>query len=195
MDHNVISIIGKYLSGSDIPRFALVNQTTYQYFNTTSPDNKPCTPVHTTYHPKLTILQELKLNYVMEILNTVKQLSGSSIPPNDFAVHMTLHKPCGTKVRLTFSRELVINSLIYTYSSTDVICDKYHGHLDMNSNVYYINANLERLRHKLYSIISHTYSKVDVKIIDNPHGDYRRDICEQAYTDLCKHFLSLIKII
>lgn len=162
MDGLVISLVVKHLSGRDLVMFAQVNITTYNYCKTTNVLLKPCPKTHTTHRFTPTLLEEAKLSFCLKVLNDVRTLSDSKISLSDYCTNITLHKSCGTKITLCIGRLIVINKLMYTYNNFDVMCELKNNHVQPCTQVLNINACMDRLRHKLNSIITHTYTKVTI---------------------------------
>lgn len=197
MDEYIISQIVQHLSEKDLTSFALINKTTYNYCTQTNIYNKKCNNKHITYHYTLSLLENAKLSYCIRVLNFVKQLYDNKIPLHKYAIHILLKKSCGTVIKIVFGRDIIINSIVYSYDTITGLCDLQKEIVPEAGKVYNINDNnnIERLKHKLNSIISHSYIGYNMRIINNVSGDYQHSIAVTFKDATDKYFLTLINII
>lgn len=179
MDGLVISLVVKHLSGRDLALFAMVNTTTYDYCKHTDINKKVCSGLHGTWHFVPTLLEDAKLQYCLGFLDDLAVLSLHKVPLSEYRVNITLQKPRGTKVNITYGRVFIVNQLVFVANGIDVLRECQKG-LTADDYKVFMNHNIEknkqRLRHKLNSIISHRYSKVTVKITNNVEGDFKRTL-------------------
>lgn len=196
MDENIISRIVLHLSEKDLTRFALLNKQTYNYCTHTNVHNKKCNNKHITYHYTLSLLENAKLSYCVNILMFVRELYNDKIPLNKCAIHVSLKKLCGTIMKIIFGREIIINSIVYSYDTVTAFCDL-QKIVNEDSKVYNINDcnNIERLKHKLNSIISHKYKGYNIKVINNVSGDFYHRKVDMFKKVIEQYFIKLVNII
>lgn len=197
MDEYIISQTVLHLSEKDLLSFALINKQTYSYCTHTNIHNKKCSDKHITYHYVLSLLENAKLSYCINILEFVKILYDNKIPLQKYSIHILLKRPCGTIIKIVFGREIIINSIVYSYNNITALSDLQKDFVNNESKVFNIDDknNLERLKHKLNSIISHSYIGCSVKEIDNVQGDYHHNIVNQFKINIDKYFVDLLTII
>lgn len=197
MDENIISRIVLHLKEKDLILFSLVNKQTYNYCTRTNIHNKKCDNKHITYHYTLSLLENAKLSYCISIVEFVKHLYYNKIPLHKYALHILLRKHCGTIIKIVFGRDIIINSVVYSYDNITALCDLQKDVTNNENKVYNINNqnNIERLKHKLNSIISHKYIGCSVKIVNNITGDYQHFIVNNFKINVDKYFVNLIQVI
>jgi len=193
MDEHIISLIADHLEKDDLARFSLVNKTTYQYFTRTDTHRKMC-PVkdHTTYRSQLTLLENAKLAHCMNIIPCIAELSNHRIPLHTYSITINLTKPCGSYINVVLGCDIIINTIVYCFDSMLVIKDMHKALITEKNKIIFMNQNLERLSHKLQSIISHAYGKVRIKIRDNVRSEYEKTVVDKYYKDVEKYFLRLL---
>ena len=195
MDKYIISQIVLYLNQKDLICFALVNKLTYDYCKHTDIHNKKCDDKHITYHFNLSLYENAKLLYSMNILSGIKCLYENRIGFHKYNLKILLTQQCGTTTKIVFGRNIIINSIVYSYDNLIVLCDsrndvKVHKH----NKVYNIFFNIQRLQHKINSIISHKYVKINKKITNNLTRDCHKDLIKRFEIDVHKYFIKLIKL-
>lgn len=191
MDEHIISVITAKLSQKDLVSFSLINQQTYHYCKHTNVKNKKCGDKHNTYHFTLSLVENARLSYCMNILSCVKTLFDNEISLHTYRLQISLTQICGTTTRITFGRDIIINSIVYSYDIITAICDVQHH----QSKVCNLNHNKERLEHKLNSILSHKYVKITKKITNNVKRDCFYNIVKSFEDNIEKHFIKLITTI
>lgn len=197
MDENIISQIALHLKEKDLTLFSLVNKQTYNYCTNTNIHNKKCNDKHITYHYTLSLLENAKLSYCISIVEFVKHLYDNKIPLHKYALHILLRKPCGTIIKIVFGRDIIINSIIYSFDNITALCDIQKDVNNIKCKVFNINDknNIERLKHKLNSIISHKYIGYSVKIVNTVTGDYQHFIVNNFKVNIDKYFVNLIHVV
>lgn len=193
MDENIISIITENLSQKDLICFALANKQTYHYCKHTNVKNKKCDDKHTTYHFTLSLYENAKLSYSMNIVSGIKSLYENKIALQSYNIQIILKQVCGTTTKITFGRDIVINSIVYSYDNITALCDFHEDvKIQQNIKIYNINGSNERLRHKFNSILSHKYVKMDNKITNNLTRDCLKNTVKQFETDIDIYFIRLL---
>lgn len=197
MDEYIISQIVPYLSEKDLTSFSMINKQTYNYCTHTNVYNKKCNINHITYHYTLSLLENAKLSYCMNLLKFVKGLYDSEISRQKYAIHLSLQRRCGTIIKLVFGRDIVINSMIYSFNTIISLCDLQKENNSSEIKLFKINnvTNMERLKHKVNSIISNRYTGYEIKIINNVIGDYYTSFVDEFKNNIDKYFIKLLNII
>ena len=192
MDEYIISQIVLYLSEKDLTSFSLINKLTYNYCTHTNIHNKKCDNKHISYHFTLSLLENAKLTYCINILEYIKKLYDNKISLIKYSIYIVLTRPCGTLIKIVFGRDIIINSIVYSFDNITALCD-----IDNESKIININYanNIERLKHKLNSIISHKYIGYNMRIINNVSRDYQHDIVNKFQYNIEKYFIKLLMII
>jgi hypothetical protein len=193
MDEHIISIITSNLSQKDLVSFSLINHQTYHYCKHTNVRNKKCNDKHITYHFTLSLIENARLSYSMNLLSCVKILYDNEISLHIYRLQISLTQTCGTTTRITFGRDIIINSIVYSYDIITGICDIQKETLHQHSKVCNLNDNKERLEHKLNSILSHKYVKTCKIIKNNVKRDCHFNIIKSFEKDIEKYFIKLIK--
>lgn len=181
MDGLVTSLVAKHLSGRDLALFAIVNTTTYDYCKHTDINKKLCAGPHSTWHFVPTLLEEARLQHCLGFLDDLAVLSLHKVPLSEYHLSITLQKHCGTKMHIIIGRVLIVNQMVFVANELDVWREYQKGLTEDNYKVFMnhtIQKNMQRLRHKINSIISHKYSKVTVKVVNNVEGDFRRTLID-----------------
>jgi hypothetical protein len=179
MDGLVVSLITKHLTGKDLAAFACVSRISYQYCKSTNILIKSCKSVPCAYHFTPTLLQEAKLEYCLnKILDDVRTLAFHNIPISMYSTQVILFKPCGTKTVITIGRVLMINRLVFALNGFDVMCEFHRGGIPKSAYVLNIESCMERLRHKLNSIISNRYIDVAVRVTNKVQSDFKKSIVQ-----------------
>jgi hypothetical protein len=176
MDENIINNIIIYLSAKDLVMFAQVNTLTYQFCKHTNINKQLCQSVHHSYHYVLTLLEHARLEYCMTFLNDVYLLALNMIPMHKFCLSLTLKKTCGAKIHILIGRCIVINQIMYAHSHLDFLAESQSKMIKDEYNVLLIEHNMERLQHKVNSIISHKYENIQVKMLDHIKEGYKREL-------------------
>lgn len=176
MDEHVISLIVQYLNERDLASFAQCNRSTYRFCKLTDTNHKLCKSVHSTYHFVPTLLEHARLDYCLRFLDDVDTLSQNNIPLCKFALSLVLHKTCGTKTHIVIGRCLIINNIVYAHSYIDFLSESQHEFIKDEHNLLLINDNMDRLRHKVNSIISHKYTFINMRIYNKICGDYKKHL-------------------
>lgn len=167
MDSLVISLIAKHLDDRDLVMFALVNRATYSYGTHTNETHslliKPKTSTaHPSYRVVPSLLEDAKLQHCLRVLQDVKYLAKHKVPLSEYCTTVVMCKPCGTKITIHIGRVFIINTLMFVVDDLDALCEVQCDKTKPCKQVLCIH-NLqcfERFRHKIYSIIQHTYTKV-----------------------------------
>lgn len=196
MDKNIISVITDNLSQKDLIRFALVNNQTYHYCKHTNVKKKKCEDKHNTYHFTLSLFENAKLSYSMNILSSVQSLYNNEISLHSYNIQILLTQPCGTKTKIILGRDIIINSIVYSYDNLTSLCDlQKDTKIDLqNSKIYNINKNIERLQHKINSILSHKYVKLRKKVTNNLIRDCHQNIVQHFEKCIDLYFIRLLYI-
>lgn len=197
MDEYIISQIVLRLSEKDLTSFSLINKQAYDYCTHTNVNNKKCNNKHLTYHFTLSLLENAKLSYCTNLLECVRKLYDDKISLQKFSINILLKKTCGTILKIIIGRDIIINSIVYSFDTITALCDLQKDVVNNESKVFNINDknNLERLKHKLNSIISHNYIGCDIKINNNVIGDYQNIIVNEMNDKIYKYFIKLLNII
>jgi hypothetical protein len=145
----------------------------------------------------LSLLENAKLSYCINFLEFVKQLYDNKISLQKYAIHILLKRTCGTVIKIVIGRDIIINSIVYSFDNITALCDIQKEVINNESKVFNINDknNIERLKHKLNSIISHKYTGCSIKIVNTVQGDYQHNIVEKLKSNIEKCFIKLIMII
>jgi hypothetical protein len=176
MDELIISLIIRHLDAKDIVLFAQVDRRTYSYCKNTNVNNKLCKCAHATYHHIPTLLEHAKLECCLSVLNDVETLSNHKIPMEKFSLELTLQKPCGTKIHVMLGRCIIINPIVYSYSHIDFLAESQYDIIKDGYAALSIHDNIDRLRHKINSIISHEYTHVNMTIHNKLQSDFKRSL-------------------
>lgn len=197
MDEYIISQIVLHLTEKDLTSFALINKQAYNYCTHTNIYNKKCNNKHISYHYTLSLLENARLSYCLKILEFVKRLHDNKIPLHKYSIHILLRKPCGTITKIVIGRNIIINNIVYSYDNIITLCVLQTDVPNNECKICSISNknNTERLKHKLNSVISHSYISCSVRILNNVNGDYQRDIINHFKMNVEKHFIKLLKII
>ena len=194
MDENIISVIARKLSQKDLFCFSLVNKQCYHYCRHTNTEDKKCDVRHNTYHFKLTLVENARLLYCMNLLSSLKTLYDNGISLHMYSLQISLVHTCGTVTKITLGRELVINCIVYSYDNKTAICDLRKGLVQNESKVYNIDYSIEKIKHKLNSILLHKYARINRKIINNIQRDYQLSMVQSFNDDVEKYFIKLLII-
>lgn len=195
MDEHIISMITRNLSQKDLVSFSLINRQTYHYCKHTNVKNKKCDDKHNTYHFTLSLVENARLSYCLNILSCVKTLFDNEISLQTYRLQLLLTQICGITTRITFGRDIIINSIVYSYDNITAICDVQKETLHKQSKVCNLLDNIERLEHKLNSIISHKYVKITKQITNNGKRDCHYNIIKSFEDNIEKYFIKLIAIL
>lgn len=180
MDEHIISRITVHLSARDLAMFAQVNKSTYQYCKHTNVNRQLCKHVvHHPYHYIPTLLEQAKLEHCMKFLQDVNTLSLNRIPMQKFRIAIGLWKPCGAKINILIGRCVIINQIMYTYSYMDFLAESQNNVILKDGSIaLLIDTNMERLIHKVNSIISHKYDHIEIKTYDFLKGGFKKDLVD-----------------
>jgi hypothetical protein len=179
MDEYIIGRITEHLSSRDLAMFAQVNKLTYQYCKHTNINRQLCkTVVHNTYHYVPTLLEQAKLDYCMTCLQDVCTLSTNKIPMQKFRIAISLWKPCGARIDILIGRCIVINRIVYAFSPLDYVQDSLNKTMKDVHTVLVIRENMERLLHKMNSIISHRYEDIHIKTFNILKTGFNRELVD-----------------
>jgi hypothetical protein len=130
-------------------------------------------------------------------LKFVKQLYDNKISIQEYALHIILKRTCGTIIKIVFGRDIIINSIVYSYDNITALCDLQKEFMNNENKIFNINDknNIARLQHKLNSIISHKYQGCSMRIVSNINWDYQHIIVNEFTENIDKYFIKLLCII
>lgn len=199
MDENVVSIICRHLSEKDLICFALVNKTIYQYCKHTNITGNKCTKIHRIPYSFIsTIMEHARLRHAMRMLEIVKELHDNNVPMRHCSCIVVMQKPCGVTIKVQLGRHVVINDIAYCYSQmefiSDMVCSSKKDIINHVHTVLSIDQNIDRLQHKINSIMSHAYDTVNYNFIVNSTRDMCRTYAEILQTHIIKHLINVLHV-
>ena len=181
MDEHIIHSISKYLSNEDIASFAMVNKLTYAYVTHTNVNGHKCGTLHHPFHFTLSLLEHARLEHCMRILYVVKELCEHKIFLHHCAVHINAKQACRDHAtKIIIGRHIVINDTVYAYNTCDVPCDFIN---DIHPTyVRSVERDVNMLRHRMFSIMSHPYTNISYKVVCSKVRDMYK-----TYADVLDH--------
>ena len=189
MDALIVKLMCQHLCEKDLICFAMVNKTAYNYCKHTNILGKKFSGCHHCPHNYVpTLMEHARLEYAMGVLVVVKELTDNKVPMRHCSCVVTAHLPCGGITKIVLGRHIMINDVVYYYSKMDAICDVFcrpqKGFVGHTNSVLYIcqKKNMERLRHRINSILTHRYDRVEMKMVLSPLRDIYHAFAEKLQT-------------
>lgn len=171
--------------------FACVNKQTYAYCkNTNNEHNKYKHQIK--YNYTLSLFQNAKLSYCMNLLSSVNTLYINNIPLQRYNIQIILGKPCGSTTKIIVGRELIINTSVYTFNTITALCDLNTKTLNNDIKIFNMKDYRSKLEHKLNSIITHKYSHKNIRVLDRTYGDYHKFLVGMFYKDIHKFLIKML---
>lgn len=198
INEHVAHEICKYIPIECIPAFAMTCTSTYIYCKSTSKEHNSIQTHRNSHRYKfqLSLLEHAKLAHCMRILECVQHLSQHKVPMYHCSIKIQAQHICSTnKVTIVIGRHIVINNVVYTYTPYDTVVDMLTHTAPMYSTpnmknicIRHIEHDIDMLRKKIFSIMSHKYQYVSYKIhpVDCVSYTKKSDILQSHITQLDK---------